>query len=410
MARKSFYNTENFIGKAREIHGDKYDYSKTICNSCNDYVVIICPEHGAFVKKARFHLRGEGCQQCSLNNKKQKIFSAKDFIQEAKRIHGDKYDYSKVEYIDSATKVCIICPEHGEFWQVPPSHLRGNGCNKCSKPVYNTESFIEKARELHGDKYDYSKVEYKNSSTKVCIICPEHGEFWVTPNNHIRKKGCPSCAIINVHKIQKLSTESFIEKAREVHGDKYDYSKVEYGKNNMESVCIICPKHGEFWQKPVKHLSGHGCLKCKFSHLEREIVNLLDALKLKYFYQVNKTILPWLGRQTLDFYLPDYNIAIECQGAQHYHPVRWGGQNMPEQDALDNFKLVTHNDKRKKDKCLKNHCNLIYYTNEKFANNGEFYDINKLKVYLDGVVSIDDGTTLRKFMEENNIGEWKPEE
>ena len=320
MARKSFYNTENFIEKAREIHGDKYDYSKTICNSCNDYVVIICPEHGEFIKKARFHLRGEGCQQCSLNNKKQKIFSTKDFIQEAKRIHGDKYDYSKVEYVDSATKVCIICPKHGEFWQVPRSHLTGNGCNKCSKPVYNTESFIEKAREIHGNKYDYSKIEY--------------------------------------------------------------------GKNNMESVCIICPEHGEFWQKPVKHLNGHGCLKCKFSHLEREIANLLDALGLKYFYQVNKTILPWLGRQTLDFYLPDYNIAIECQGAQHYHPVRWGGQNMSEQDALDNFKLVIHNDRRKKDKCLKNHCNLIYYTKENFANNGEFYDINKVKAYLNGVASM----------------------
>ena len=410
MARKSIYDTENFIKKAHEIHGNKYDYSKVVCNSCNDYVTIICPEHGEFIKKTRFHLRGEGCQICSQNNKKRKIYTTDDFIEKAREIHGNKYDYSKVNYVDSKTKVCIICPEHGEFWQTPPSHLSGKGCNKCSKPVYDTESFIKKSQEVHGMKYEYSKVEYKDAKTKVCIICPEHGEFWVTPNNHTRKKGCPLCAIINVHNQQKLTTESFIKKARIIHGDKYDYSKVKYGKNNMENVCIICPEHGEFWQTPIKHLSGHGCLKCSFSHLERDILNLLGDLSVRYYYQANKKVLPWIGRQNLDFYLPDYRIGIECQGAQHYHPVRWGGQNMSEKEVLDNFNLVLSNDKRKKKKCIQNNCTLIYYTEEKFANNGEFYSIEKIKEYLDGVASIDDGTTIREFMKENNIDEWKPQE
>ena len=99
--------------------------------------------------------------------------------------------------MNSITKVCIICPEHGEFWQLPYSHLSGRGCNICSKPVYDTNSFIKRAREIHGNKYDYSKVEYVNSITKVCIICPEHGEFWQTPNNHLGNKKCHLCSKIN---------------------------------------------------------------------------------------------------------------------------------------------------------------------------------------------------------------------
>ena len=125
--------------------------------------------------------------------------------------------------------------------------------------VTNTKSFIEKAKQIHGDKYDYSKVEYVNSHTKVCIICPKHGEFWQTPNNHTHKtnpKGCPSC-----NGTKKLTTKEFIEKAKKIHGNKYDYSKVEY-INNLTKVCIICPKHGQFWQTPNKHLTGCNCPFC----------------------------------------------------------------------------------------------------------------------------------------------------
>ena len=117
--------------------------------------------------------------------------NAQEFIEKAKRIHGDKYDYSKTEYINATTKVCIICPEHGEFWMTPNNHTHGTHPQNCPKCVggvrSNTDDFIKKAKELHGDKYDYSKVNYVNNKTKVCIICPEHGEFWVTPSNHINK-------------------------------------------------------------------------------------------------------------------------------------------------------------------------------------------------------------------------------
>ena len=119
------------------------------------------------------------------------------FIERAQKIHGNKYDYSKVNYVKSSEKVCIICPEHGEFWQKPNSHISSKqGCPKCGKTGKLTqEEFIKRARYIHNDKYDYSKVEYVNSQTKVCIICPEHGEFWQTPNSHLSGIGCKKCGI-----------------------------------------------------------------------------------------------------------------------------------------------------------------------------------------------------------------------
>ena len=118
-----------------------------------------------------------------------------EFIKDAIEIHNDKYDYSKVEYVNNRTKVCIICPKHGEFWMKPNSHLSGQGCPKCSGVAkLTTEEFVERAKQIHGDKYDYSKVNYVNARTKVCIICPEHGEFWVIPNDMLHKNvGCRKC-------------------------------------------------------------------------------------------------------------------------------------------------------------------------------------------------------------------------
>ena len=116
-------------------------------------------------------------------------YSKEQFVLKARETHGWKYDYSKVEYINSRTKICIICPEHGEFWQTPHSHLRGRGCPKCKlqNATLTTEEFIRRAKEMHGDKYDYSKVVYKKNNEKVCIICPEHGEFFIYPKGHINK-------------------------------------------------------------------------------------------------------------------------------------------------------------------------------------------------------------------------------
>ena len=192
-----------------------------------------------------------------------------EFIEKAKSIHSNKYDYSKVEYVNCDTKVCIICPEHGEFWQTPYVHNNLKcGCPKCghiktnNTKKLNKQQFILKARQIHGWKYDYSKVEYVNNHTKVCIICPEHGEFLQTPSAHLNGQGCSKCFSNKKRVLYSFNKQQFIDKAREIHGDKYDYSKINYVNANTK-VCIICPEHGEFWQTPYVHNNLKcGCPKC----------------------------------------------------------------------------------------------------------------------------------------------------
>ena len=345
---------QEFIEKAKKVHGDKYDYSKVEYVNNKTKVCIVCPEHGEFWQTPDSHLRGRGCRQCSIKSMKDKQrLSTKDFIEKAKEIHGDKYDYSKVEYVNSQTKVCIICPKHGEFWQTPLNHLKGKGCPDCygnKKLTYGI--FIEKAKKVHGDKYDYSKVVYKNVDKKVCIICPEHGEFWQTPYKHItRKQGCPICGGRT-----RLNKDIFIEKARKVHGNKYDYSKVDY-INNSTKVCIICPEHGEFWQTPNKHFGKQmqGCPHCASSIIEKKCNSFFTDNNI-LFEQHKK--FGWLGQQHLDFYIPEYNFAIECQGEQHYKPVDFA--NKGEEWAKMKFEQIKNNDKKKSILCEENNVKLYY--------------------------------------------------
>ena len=287
-----------------------------------------------------------------------KKLTINEFIEKAKQVHGEKYDYSKVEYVNAKTKVCIICPEHGEFWQTPSSHLQGQGCAECGgTKKLTTKGFIEKAKKIHGDKYDYSKVNYATNHTKICIICPEHGEFWQEPSNHLVGKGCIKCS-----KKYNFSTSEWVSKAKEVHGDKYDYSKVEY-TNNRTKLCISCKIHGDFLQEPNNHLQGQGCPLCSESKLEKEINRILVENNILFERQKK---FDWLGRQSLDFYLPEYKVAIECQGEQHYKPVDFGGKGneWAKQELLKTIKR----DNKKKILCSDNCIKLLYYSNENKQN------------------------------------------
>ena len=211
-----------------------------------------------------------------------------------------------------------------------------------------TAEFVKRAREVHGDKYDYSKVNYVNANTEVCIICPKHGEFKQMPSKHLNGQGCPKC-YGNI----KLNTSEFINKAREIHGNKYDYSKVEYVNANAK-VCIVCPEHGEFWQTPAIHLNGNGCPKCNSSKLESEIRLMLDEQGIKYNYRERK--IPWLKGLELDFYILDKNIAIECQGIQHFKQIEYFG-------GEEAFKYTIENDSTKRKLCEENGIKLLYYSN-----------------------------------------------
>ena len=153
--------------------------------------------------------------------------SLEQFIAEARVVHGDKYDYSKVVYTNSQTKVCIICPIHGEFWQRPGNHVLGQGCPACGGTKKRTrEEFIQQARALHGDKYNYDKVVYVNDATKVTLVCPKHGDFLITPDSHIHsKQGCKKCAHERIGELSRLSQEEFIKKATVINSGKYLYDK-----------------------------------------------------------------------------------------------------------------------------------------------------------------------------------------
>jgi len=193
--------------------------------------------------------------------------TTKDFIDRSLKVHGDKYDYSEVNYINCKIKVSIICKknDHGIFEQTPDSHVRGANCPKCDNEnrTHSFEDFLERALKIHGNKYNYDKVIYKKSNIKVTIHCPidGHGDFEMRPSSHLgSKQGCPICGDMS------KSTEEFIKDSQQVHGNLYDYSKVNY-INSKTKVTIICliPGHGEFDQLPTNHISKaneNGCPKC----------------------------------------------------------------------------------------------------------------------------------------------------
>lgn len=250
-----------------------------------------------------------------------KKLSTKDFIEKAKIIHGDKYKYDKVKYILSNKKVIITCPIHGDFKQKPNGHLDGKGCISCKiEKIANMkrsdiDSFISDSDRVHNNKYTYSKVEYKNRFTKVKITCPIHGDFEQVPGDHLNGRGCRLCGNENSAKSRSLTTDEFIKKAIQVHGDKYDYSEVDYINSSIDLI-IICPDHGQFKQKPYSHLYGNGCKKCTQSKGENLITNILNNNNINFEIEYK---IPGLNKEyEYDFYLPDYNLLIEFHGIQHF--------------------------------------------------------------------------------------------
>lgn len=271
------YTTEEFIDKAKAIHGNKYDYSRVAYVDSVTPVSIVCPDHGEFKQRPAGHLSGKGCPGCAYEKVRSALSDTRDsFISKARKAHGEKYDYSFVEYKGSDIPVRIICPIHGEFCQTPHTHVGGKGCPICGR-IKSDENrkkglqyFLDQAHAVHGDKYDYSKVDLKTRKEKVCIICQIHGEFWQEPYNHtVQGQGCPQCARESNAVMITKDTEWFLEKARAIHGDRYDYSETVYTKAK-EKLCVICHEkddggyeHGRFWLTPHAHLSpSGGCPKC----------------------------------------------------------------------------------------------------------------------------------------------------
>ena len=327
-------STDTFIAEAIEVHGDLYGYSNVDYRSTDSKVTIVCRAHGEFYQTPHSHLRGQGCGVCGvIRRAASKRKTTAQFIADAVRVHGDRYDYRHAEYVSSDSAVIIVCKKHGAFAQVATDHLAAHGCPRCgvlARATVRTKQamqFITDAIEKHGDRYDYSQVEYTNSKADVVIVCPDHGPFTQKPNNHLGGARCRKCFLDALAEAKRKTTEQFIADAVEVHGGLYDYSLVDYFDGDHK-VDIVCESHGVFQQRPVDHLNRAGCPKCSSSRAERIIALLLDGAGVDYVEQhrfedcCDKLPLPF------DFYLPKQNLLIEYDGQQHFEPVApWGGMD-----------------------------------------------------------------------------------
>lgn len=363
--------TEEFIEKAKKVHKDKYDYSEVEYVNNHTKVKIFCHKCGEyFYQTPANHLSGGGCINCSGNKK----YTREEFIEKANLIHNNKYDYSKVEYTNIKNKVIIHCNKHGDFEQIAEKHLDGCGCPSCANEdlsiryTKTTEQFIEEARKVHGDKYNYDKVNYVDSKTKVIIHCPEHGDFEQAPSNHLQKQGCPQCGNQRTALLLSSNTEEFIEKASVVHNNEYDYSKTKY-INSKTKVIITCLKHGDFEQTPDNHLLGNGCPECKSSIGETYIKKYLEDHKYSFIRRKLVEI------SEVKSIIPDFiieNTWIEYNGEQHYKYI----------DYFHNYKRCRNfNDQLERDieeriYCLNNGIRLIEipYTFGTYKEVSDFLD------------------------------------
>jgi superfamily II DNA or RNA helicase len=251
----------NFIERFKKVHSDRYDYSKVNYINSKSKVVIICkiPGHGEFYQTPRDHWKGQGCKLCQ---NIEKAYPISNVIENFKKVHGEDYDYSLVDYKNAHTKINVICKVHGAFEIMPHYHQNGGRCPKCfGRKIYDTSSVIELFKDKHGDTYDYSEFVFEKMIKKAVINCKIHGKFEKTPSKHIDGQGCPICSKISRVSRSRTDTQIIIKKFEEKHNYTYDYSQVVY-KNPKSLVKIICKKHGVFEKNAYQHIMGQGCPTC----------------------------------------------------------------------------------------------------------------------------------------------------
>ena len=265
--------TEFALFHMQKVHGDKYDYSK-VKYSSKEKLKIICRLHGEFKQSYHGHIAGKGCNTCGNTSIGNKLIKTLDeVINEFKEIHGNDYDYSQLNYKGGKQKIKIICKRHGVFEQTPISHKRGSGCPTCAGKNITQEETISEFRKIHKNRYDYSLVKYTTATAKVKIICEKHGVFEQSPIGHKRGSGCPLCSGGVL-----LTSEQVKSQFKEVHGNKYDYSLVDYISIH-KPVKIICQKHGVFEQAPSVHKRPAGCPTCGIGWNVKRISNFINDIR-----------------------------------------------------------------------------------------------------------------------------------
>lgn len=304
---------EDFITKSNTKHNYKYDYSMVDYKNNRTKVNIICKAHGIFSQIPDSHMRGFGCKKCSNNHN----YTPSEFKEKLYLLFGDKYNYDKTFYKTQKEKVIISCKYHGDIEKYPISLLRGSGCGKCETKNYkiDTDEFINRSINIHGNLFNYKYVKYINDYTHVKIECKKHGIFEQIPNTHLAGGGCQICS-----GRYKYTNEIFIDKSNKIHENKYDYSHVNY-INAHKKVKILCKKHGFFKQKPYSHLNGRGCPSCKESKGENKINEILLSFNVKFIRQKTFKDCKFKSLLHFDFYIEDLNLCIEYDGEFHFRPV-----------------------------------------------------------------------------------------
>jgi hypothetical protein len=242
----------------------------------------------------------------------------------------------------------------------------------------SNEKFIEECKLIHGDKFDYSQVDYKNAHTKVKIICKKHGIFEQSPRSQLKGSGCFKCSLERLHKSRIESLENIIYKFKKIHGNKYIYDLVEY-KNTRTKVKIICRIHGTFEQKPYHHLMGCGCQKCNVSKGERKILNYLIEKEISYIQEYKELSCKYKKLLKFDFavFIGNEKIFIEYNGEQHYIPVAFGCKD--KQRLQEIFAIIQYRDTIKENWCRDNDIPLIIIPYTDFNNIEKILD-EKLKI------------------------------
>lgn len=355
------YTTEEWVRLAKNKYPE-FSYEKTIYVNKETKVTVTCPKHGDFKINPKEFLYGKlYCPKCTKERLHNEFVDR--IIKQAKEVHKeDDYIYHPELITSSTEKMGIECKKHGIFWQTITNHVRqGCNCPECVRENYVSpnkltfEEVVERCNTTHNNKYGYHKESYIATMEKMLITCPIHGDFEQTPHCHMVGQGCPKCARERTAESIKLSQEEFIQRIEEIHKNKgYDFSKVVYDGCDKK-VTVTCPKHGEFQIRALGLLQGQGCPICKLPKLEVAVRNVLLENDIKHTSQ--KRFKKWLGGQSLDFYLPEQNIAIECQGIQHFKTER----------RYNNLEEVQERDARKKRLCKENNVHLIYYVPEIFA-------------------------------------------
>ncbi len=270
--------TEKFIEKAIKVHGNKYDYSSVVYLNNSHKIKIICPEHDMFEQSPKVHLRGIGCKLCNLDSKVKSwedFVATASRIHNNKFEYPKCRDNWKGLY---ASQV-ICCPIHGDFDQVPYMHLRGHGCKKCFTDVNKyKQDFILKASIIHNSKYDYSNIDYINSQTKISILCPTHGNFLQVPRNHLNGQGCNQCANDKSKNTLQVCLDRFKKAHNDVY-DYSLVTEEQLVRTKGQKLRIICPTHGEFYQLIGDHLHGHGCPSCAPVAFSKKSLSWLDHIQ-----------------------------------------------------------------------------------------------------------------------------------